>query len=1252
MAGKSLADLIVKLGLDSKQFVTGMQKAAKAGDKLDKATEKNNARLKMMKIQVAAVTAAMAAMAVVTFKMVGAFKDAAVEMENITVRYRFLLGSQKEANRMFAETKGYARSVAFEYRDLAASAATLSGVMKGGVDEVRKWMPIVTDLATVSGLPIQETTSQIIRMYSAGAAAADMFRERGITAMMGFRVGAIYSVEETRKKILEEWSRVGSKFGGASAAMADTWQGIMSMIKDEWMFFKMEVMDKGAFEAFKKLLKSILDMIRDFKESGTLDTLGRSFSDILSSWAGWLETIVGWLKDAHDFWTRMFGGAQTERDVQTEKLQAFDKELAILEVKLRNANKEQKEWNRVIKQFNDLNKDIPKASYDAWVANTLRILDIESRIMEIKAGQKNVSASLNALNKEEADVIEKQAKAYEYTEMSLKSLLDLADDESMNNFIDLMEAISRLGDSSAGGDPFKYTEMSLKSLLDLADDPRLLALSGVMEVSQEHQNELAEKRKEAAQEQYEEYQKFLSSIQTTTSSMFYDMFTGTLNSWEDFTDRMKNIFLRMLADIAAQQFVTNIVANIIPQGAFSSLAGTLGTGAAGAAGAVGAGQFGARINPITGAMVGGAGGGLAAAGGAATGIGIAAFAGMGVMKMLTKKKKKWLGVSGSAGFTSGGGFQYEGVPAQVRGVIDDLSSQTLGIINSIPLGIYSSVVTGLESQRLSLEFGEKGSSWAALAKRFGQVISERWNRSMNTILKTSYKFAISRIQGLESGDALEKITGLLDLGKVSEAGSLFNSITNFVDSLQSTIDKNTLDKTSISIKNITNSYRDQIVQAEKLGVSLDLVNEAFRSEIRGTLMPVGDITQQGFQGALGVLPTIEADIINMSDDVLNLFMKTGEMIQPLQDAKEKSEKMQSEWDALGLYMDLQLAAGPAKHGGRISDEFKNFIEELGVQIVDFWTWHLIVISQFENAFSEWQTTNIVIPETEYNAMMAEIEVLAPVIIESINTTAGVLSEFVDNFGDLFLTDSVKNFRTILGQLDGAMDVLSTMSFSPDLIAILEEFSGMDIVDMDWEAITPYVSDYRDYILKQFFQPLQDIVDEDLFSNQELQLRALDEWYKQQKLAIEAIGQYLGREEWLDAMSLLDEAFALQSQSIIDNYINPIDDAFQQFLTGILDLVPVQSAEMYGQAYQSLYEQAATGDPEAFQNLLNFTSGQFLPFMKGYASSDLSYGYQDVFTGTMQGLQQLTLNIDGQEFASIIVDLAASNPELALALGGQ
>lgn len=206
------------------------------------------------------------------------FINAADAAEGYRIRLNVLLGDVEEGNRLFKEMADFASGVSYEYENIMASATSLAGVMKGGVDEVTEWMPLIADLAAASGLSIEETTGQIIRMYSAGAASADLFRERGILAMLGFTAGVSYSADETRKQLIAAFEDPASKFRGASVALAKSWSGMLSMMADRWFQFRNLVMDAGVFDFIKAEVSLVLKYMDRLKEEGRLDEWAEQMS--------------------------------------------------------------------------------------------------------------------------------------------------------------------------------------------------------------------------------------------------------------------------------------------------------------------------------------------------------------------------------------------------------------------------------------------------------------------------------------------------------------------------------------------------------------------------------------------------------------------------------------------------------------------------------------------------------------------------------------------------------------------------------------------------------------------------------------------------------------------------------------------------------------------------------------------------------------------------------------------------------------
>jgi len=231
------------------------------------------------------------------------FLDAARVTENYNVRLQVLLGSVEKGNQLFKEMEGYASRTPFEFEEVMGAATQLSGVMGGSVETIKQWMPLIGDLAAASGLSIQDTTMQIVRMYSAGAASADLFRERGILAMLGFQAGVSYSAEETRVKLMEEWNKAGSQFKGATDKLAGTWDGTMSMIGDKWFKLRNDIMSAGVYDALKEELSAIDQEFESWLKNNEalikqkvpeyIDNVKSSLSDLLSLYKTIPDGVVG-----------------------------------------------------------------------------------------------------------------------------------------------------------------------------------------------------------------------------------------------------------------------------------------------------------------------------------------------------------------------------------------------------------------------------------------------------------------------------------------------------------------------------------------------------------------------------------------------------------------------------------------------------------------------------------------------------------------------------------------------------------------------------------------------------------------------------------------------------------------------------------------------------------------------------------------------------------------------------------------------
>ena len=178
------------------------------------------------------------------------FIDTGREVERLRVRFKFLFDEAGEGEKAFKGLIKFASQVPFSLEEIQRGSANLAVVSKDA-DELNKLLKITGDIASASGLDFQTTAEQIQRTFAGGINSADLFRERGVRALLGFEAGVAISAEQSRKHIMKAFEEGSLSVVGASEVMAKTFDGTLSMIGDKFNLFKMAVMDAGPFDFLK-----------------------------------------------------------------------------------------------------------------------------------------------------------------------------------------------------------------------------------------------------------------------------------------------------------------------------------------------------------------------------------------------------------------------------------------------------------------------------------------------------------------------------------------------------------------------------------------------------------------------------------------------------------------------------------------------------------------------------------------------------------------------------------------------------------------------------------------------------------------------------------------------------------------------------------------------------------------------------------------------------------------------------------------
>ena len=158
-------------------------------------------------------------------KIAGNFLQVNRQVENLSLRLKFLFNSAEEGAKAFDTLVKFAGKVPFSLEEIAAAAGNLAVVSKDA-EALGENLRITGNVAAISGLDFKTAGEQIQRALSGGISAADLLRERGIKAILGFKDGVKVTTEETAEALKRDFGPDG-KFGQAAIALANTFDGIV-----------------------------------------------------------------------------------------------------------------------------------------------------------------------------------------------------------------------------------------------------------------------------------------------------------------------------------------------------------------------------------------------------------------------------------------------------------------------------------------------------------------------------------------------------------------------------------------------------------------------------------------------------------------------------------------------------------------------------------------------------------------------------------------------------------------------------------------------------------------------------------------------------------------------------------------------------------------------------------------------------------------------------------------------------------------
>jgi tape measure domain-containing protein len=213
-------------------------------------------------------------------------------MEQSQIAWETILGSQEEAKKTLKELEVMGAKTPFEFEGLDKAAKLLNMAGFEG-DNLFNTLTSVGDAVSAVGGgadELQGISMAIFQMASKGKISAEemnQLAERGIPAwemvaqQMGVSTQEVMKMSENGKLMAEDvlpklTKEMGERFGGAMQKQSQTFNGMLSTLKDNLKMISGEL-SRGLFEKFKGILAGILPILDQFvtglKENGLAGAL-------------------------------------------------------------------------------------------------------------------------------------------------------------------------------------------------------------------------------------------------------------------------------------------------------------------------------------------------------------------------------------------------------------------------------------------------------------------------------------------------------------------------------------------------------------------------------------------------------------------------------------------------------------------------------------------------------------------------------------------------------------------------------------------------------------------------------------------------------------------------------------------------------------------------------------------------------------------------------------------------------------------
>ncbi len=223
----------------------------------------------------------------------------ASSVEKLQLQLKFLTGDTKSAAKAFSTLTKFASKAPFTLKEIQKAAAPLT-IVADNTEELNELLSMTGDIATVTGMDFEVVAQNMLRAMEGGIGASEMFKEKGVKNMLGFVDGVEYAADATKKRFFDAFRDGTTAIKGATAEMATTFDGQVSMMGDAWDALQLAFMKEGVFGSTKSQVKDLTewlkspDVIQGAKDLGkSVTSLAKGIKDAITEYNGlpeWVRT--------------------------------------------------------------------------------------------------------------------------------------------------------------------------------------------------------------------------------------------------------------------------------------------------------------------------------------------------------------------------------------------------------------------------------------------------------------------------------------------------------------------------------------------------------------------------------------------------------------------------------------------------------------------------------------------------------------------------------------------------------------------------------------------------------------------------------------------------------------------------------------------------------------------------------------------------------------------------------------------------